>query len=89
MLARLTVALGAALLLALPSARAQLSIEITGAGAQRIPIAVVPFAGEAALGPGISAVVRADLERSGLFRGLEVPPLIPHPTEASPVNYSE
>ena len=89
MLARLTVALGAALLLALPSARAQLSIEITGAGAQRIPIAVVPFAGEAALGPGISAVVRADLERSGLFRGLEVPPLIPHPTEASPFNYAE
>ncbi len=89
MLARLTVALGAALLLALPSARAQLSIEITGAGAQRIPIAVVPFAGEAALGPGISAVVRADLDRSGLFRGLEVPPLIPHPTEASPVNYAE
>ena len=89
MLARLTVALGAALLLALPQARAQLSIEITGAGAQRIPIAIVPFAGEAALGPGISAIVRADLERSGLFRGLEVPPLIPHPTEATPVNYAE
>ena len=69
-------------------ARAQLAIEITGAGAERIPIAIVPFAGEAALG-GISAIVRADLERSGLFRGLEVPPLIPHPTEATPVNYSE
>ncbi len=88
MLARLTLALGAALLFALP-ARAQLSIEITGAGAQRIPIAVVPFAGEAALGATISGVVRADLERSGLFRGLEVPPLIPHPTEATPVNYAE
>jgi TolB protein len=87
LLARLTVALGATLLLALPQARAQLSIEITGAGAQRIPIAIVPFAGEAALGPGISAIVRADLERSGLFRGLEVPPLIPHPTEATPVDY--
>jgi TolB protein len=88
LLARLTLALGAALLFALP-ARAQLSIEITGAGAQRIPIAVVPFAGEAALGATISGVVRADLERSGLFRGLEVPPLIPHPTEATPVNYAE
>ncbi|HZM35851.1 MAG TPA: Tol-Pal system beta propeller repeat protein TolB [Burkholderiales bacterium] len=72
----------------MPAARAQLSIEITGAGAQRIPIAVVPFAGEASLGPAISAIVRADLERSGLFRGLEVPPLVPHPTEATPVNYS-
>jgi TolB protein len=89
LLARLTLAMGAALLLALPQARAQLSIEITGAGAQRIPIAIVPFAGEAALGSAISGIVRADLERSGLFRGLEVPPLIPHPTEASPVNYAE
>ena len=79
----------ALLLLAAPLARAQLSIEITGAGAQRIPIAVVPFAGEGALAQSISAVVRADLERSGLFRGLEVPPLSPHPTEASRVNYAD
>lgn len=89
MLARLSVLLAAALLVAAPHARAQLSIEITGAGAQRIPIAIVPFAGEAALDPGLSAIVRADLERSGLFRGLELPPLIPHPTEASNVNYPE
>ena len=75
------------------SAAAQLSIEITGAGAQRIPIAIVPFAGEGALGrgngPGISAIVRADLERSGLFRTLEVPPLSPPPTETSSVNFAE
>jgi TolB protein len=71
------------------AANAQLSIEITGAGAQRIPIAIVPFAGEGALAPGISAIVRADLERSGLFRALNVPPLIPPPTEASSVNYAE
>jgi TolB protein len=78
-----------ALLLSVPLARAQLSIEITGAGAQRIPIAIVPFAGEAALPPGLSSIVRADLERSGLFRGLEVPPLSPHPTDASSVDYAE
>ena len=75
------------------SAHAQLSIEITGAGAQRIPIAVAPFPGEAALPTGasasISSIVRADLERSGLFRGLEVPALVPRPTEASSVNYAE
>ena len=70
-------------------AHAQLSIEITGAGANRIPIAIVPFAGEAALPPGVTAVVRADLERSGLFRALELPPLVPQPTEASPVNFAE
>ncbi|MGH8708479.1 MAG: Tol-Pal system beta propeller repeat protein TolB [Burkholderiales bacterium] len=75
------------------SAHAQLSIEITGAGAQRIPIAIAPFAGEGALldasGASLSAIVRADLERSGLFRALEVPRLVPHPTEASSVNYAE
>jgi TolB protein len=75
-------------LLLAPLARAQLSIEITGAGAQRVPIAIVPFAGDAALG-GVSQIVRTDLERSGQFRGIEVPPLSPHPTEATPVNYGD
>jgi TolB protein len=70
-------------------ARAQLSIEITAPGVQRIPIAIVPFAGEGALAPGITQIVRADLERSGLFRTLEVPPLNPAPTEASNVNHAE
>jgi TolB protein len=69
--------------------QAQLSIEITGAGAQRIPIALVPFAGENALPPGISGIVRADLERSGFFRGLELPPIVPEPTEATSINYAE
>ena len=71
------------------AAGAQLSIEITGAGAQRTPIAIVPFAGEAAVGTSLTAIVRADLERSGLFRGVEVPPLSPAPTENTPVNYGE
>ena len=78
-----------AMWLAAGAASAQLSIEVTGAGAQRIPIAVAPFAGEGALAQGLSAIVRADLERSGLFRTLEVPPLSPPPTEASSVNYAE
>lgn len=71
------------------AARAQLSIEITGAGAQRLPIAIAPFAGEGGLPAGISSIVRADLERSGLFRGIEVPPLVPAPTESANVNYAE
>jgi TolB protein len=77
-------------------AHAQLSIEITGAGANRIPIAIAPFAGETALpvpAPGgtvsVTAIVRADLERSGLFRTLELPPLVPQPTESSSVNFAE
>ncbi len=71
------------------AATAQLSIEITGAGATGIPIAIAPFAGEGALAQGISAIVRADLERSGLFRPLEVPVANPPLTEASGVNYAE
>ena len=48
---------------------AQLAIEITGAGAQRIPIAIAPFAGESALPRAAFAPSCArDLERSGLFR---------------------
>src|SRR3982750_958662 len=70
-------------------ARAQLAIESTGAGAQRIPIAIVPLAGEKVLPPGISTIVRADLERSGLFRGLELPALNPEPNENANVNYAE
>ncbi|MCD6041964.1 MAG: tol-pal system beta propeller repeat protein TolB [Burkholderiales bacterium] len=79
------------LLLAAVPASAQLSIEITGAGVQRLPIAIVPFAGEALVGgpTALTSIVRADLERSGLFRGLEVPPLVPHPNENSPVSYGE
>jgi TolB protein len=79
--------------LAALQAQAQLSIEITGAGAQRIPVAIAPFVGEGALAAGanaaITSIVRADLERSGLFRGVEVPALVPAPTEASAVNYAE
>jgi TolB protein len=81
--------MGFALLAFAAAAKAQLSIEITGAGAQRAPIAVAPFAGEGALPGGITAVVKADLERSGLFRLLELPPLVPELTDASPVSYPE
>jgi TolB protein len=50
------------------AAHAQLTIEITGAGANRIPIAIAAFQGESALAQSVGAIVKADLERSGLFR---------------------
>jgi TolB protein len=84
---RFLLALAAALAFA-GAASAQLSIEITGAGAQRIPIAIAPFPGEASLPATISGIVRADLERSGLFRGIEVPQIAPL-TEASSVDFAE
>ncbi len=55
---------------ALP-AWAQLSIEITGAGANRIPVSIADFAGERIVSQALSSVVRADLERSGWFRLVE------------------
>ncbi len=53
------------------AARAQLTIEITGAGANRIPVAIADFAGEPGVSRAITSVVRADLERSGLFKMVE------------------
>ncbi|MEC5384784.1 Tol-Pal system beta propeller repeat protein TolB [Uliginosibacterium sp. H3] len=49
-------------------ARAELTVEISGLGDNRIPVAITPFAGEQILPKSVSEVVRADLERSGLFR---------------------
>ncbi|HMC13321.1 MAG TPA: Tol-Pal system beta propeller repeat protein TolB [Gallionellaceae bacterium] len=65
-------------------ARAELTIEITGAGEHQIPIAVVPFAGEEKSAQNISSVVSADLLRSGLFRLVNVTGKTPHqPSEVT------
>ena len=57
------------------AAQAQLSIEITGAGATRMPVVVPIFESESALPRGITDVIRADLERSGLFSMVDVGPI--------------
>jgi len=79
------------LLLALvcTGARAQLSIEITGGGANQIPIGVLRFAGEEALPQSISDIVEADLQRSGRFRMLFAGNVGPLPSEAAQVNFSD
>ena len=68
-------------------AQAQLSIEITGAGANRIPVSIVDFPGDPAASRVITATVRSDLERSGLFK------LVDHGTAAfdenAPVGYAD
>ncbi|HMV64070.1 MAG TPA: Tol-Pal system protein TolB, partial [Rhodocyclaceae bacterium] len=65
---------GCALALAAATAQAQLAIEITGAGANRLPVAIAAFEGEAALPRPVTDVVKADLERSGLFKLIELGP---------------
>ncbi len=66
--------------------QAQLSIEITGAGANRIPVTIAEFAGDPELSRGITEIVRADLERSGLFR--MVPPAAGAMDENTPIDYA-
>lgn len=62
-------AAGASLLAAsAPAARAQLSIDVSGIGAQQIPISIGKFTTEGAVPLDVSSVVIADLQRSGAFR---------------------
>ncbi len=68
-------------------ARAQLAIEITGAGAQRLPIAIADFSGERVVAQALTSVIRADLERSGLFQIVDAPVI--GMTEDSAPNYVE
>jgi TolB protein len=53
---------------ALAPAAAQFRVEISGVGATQIPVGVAPFRGEGSGNTATAAIVRADLERSGLFR---------------------
>jgi TolB protein len=75
-------------LLVRPSA-AQMTIEITGAGANQIPIAVLQFAGESVLPSSISDIVEADLRRSGRFRTIYSGGVNPAPAETSQVNFGD
>ncbi|MDB5731402.1 MAG: translocation protein TolB [Variovorax sp.] len=52
-------------------ALAQFRVEVSGVGLTQLPIALVPFKGQDASPQKISAIVQADLERSGQFRGVD------------------
>lgn len=68
-------------------AHAVLNIEIIGAGEHQIPVAIVPFAGDAQLAQAINEVVSSDLQRSGLFRLVDPAGKAPH--EPGEVNYAD
>jgi len=61
----------AAALLFAPRAFAQFKVEISGVGATQLPIAVARFRDEDRSSQPPSAIIRADLERSGAFRIVE------------------
>ena len=50
------------------AARAQFRVEISGVGATQLPVGVAKFREEDKSGQSISGIVRADFERSGVFR---------------------
>jgi len=81
--------LAACLLMAAGVAWAQLTIEITGGGANQIPIAVMQFPGESLLPQSITDIVEADLRNSGRFRTQYAGGVEPIPTELSQVNFGE
>ena len=57
-------------------AQAQLRIEISGVGANQIPIAIAKFADEDGAPHSPSNIIRSDLERSGAFRLIDAPEVI-------------
>lgn len=79
------VAFSALALLQSPAAFSELTIEITGAGANRIPVAIADFGGEPTTSRALTSVVRSDLERSGLFQLIDTGAVAI--TESSPPAY--
>ncbi|CAN5649988.1 Tol-Pal system beta propeller repeat protein TolB [soil metagenome] len=53
------------------AALAQFRVEVSGVGLTQLPIAVSPFRGDAQAPQKIAAIIQADLERSGQFRGVD------------------
>jgi len=53
------------------AAHAQLSVEIAGVGSNQIPVAVAAFADESVAPEQVSAIIRADLQRSGVFKVID------------------
>ena len=85
---RLILAFLALAFLAAAPARAQLTIEIVGGAGTTIPIAIIPFENESNWALGITGIVGADLQRSGLFRNVETG-VVPRPYRAEDVNYGD
>ena len=65
------IALASVGVLPVVPAIAQFRVEITGVGLTQMPVAIAPFRGEAQSPQKISAIVQADLERSGRFVGVD------------------
>jgi TolB protein len=67
-------------------AHAQLRVEISGVGANQIPIAIAAFADESVAPQQITAIIKADLARSGFFRIIDTGNVM---SETTTVNFGE
>ncbi len=86
---RISRAFAVVCLLLAGSAQAQLTVEITGAGANQIPIGIIAFQSEQVLPQGITPIIEADLARSGRFRTTYAGNVSPAPAEAAQLNFAE
>jgi len=79
------------LMLAVPTAQAQLRIEITRGQENAVPIAIVPFGWEStgAAPFDLAEVVAADLYRSGRFAPLDRKDMIDRPTRGDQIRFQD
>jgi TolB protein len=82
--------LAAALLLAAAPGHAQLRLDITQGVRDAVPIAVVPFGGQAeGAATDVAAVIANDLRMSGRFAPLERRDMVARPTAAAEIRYED
>lgn len=81
--------LGLAMGLWTVTAQAVLTIEISQGVEGALPIAVVPFGTQAAMPEDVSAIIAADLQRSGRFSPIAERDMLSRPTDASQVNFRD
>jgi TolB protein len=82
---KLHILLFSATLLMGSATNAQLRVEIAGVGNNQIPVAVAAFADESVAPDQVSAVIKADLERSGVFKVIDAGQVI---SETASVDYN-
>ncbi len=68
------------------AAQAQLRVEISGVGANQIPIAIAGFADESIAPAQVSAIIKQDLARSGMFRIMDTGGVM---NETTPVDFAD
>jgi len=82
--------LATVLLVAAAPSRAQLRLDITQGVRDAVPIAVVPFGGQAeGAATDVAAVIAGDLRMSGRFAPLERRDLVERPTSGAEIRYED